>query len=482
MSNTYLHRGRTTLVRSFLFQEKILSPLPQRTTNTAVKKSSSKLPYGTALAIAQWNVENIKQASLHQQIVLRMKEHNWHIMFLSETCLTDCTHYFVDGYEFYFSSDIEQSAAGVGVVVSPFLRPFLTSFTAHSSRICEVSVAIEGSQLRLFGLYAPTQKDGAEARADRARFWREVTQLVRPIPATTPFLLVGDLNTRLQGRLLGEENIVGPHVFGFWYRRAATQGQDTNRHHLIDLCGSQGLCVANTFKTPNPTHRVTYREIWATEPSSLNPAHHQTLDHVVCPKPWLPMIHSCRSYAHIFNMHASHHAPVVTRISVKLGARKQKPPAPCRLQWPKAEEGVEMYAQYNDKVRAALKDTSESTPDVCASDTPRQEMLFDSYTDGGCEEQRRVSARSKAGWGFFVQDAHRNPITTMYGPVVVDLSSPLSLWGPGLDPTIPPSLPPSVNSSCGSSNTPPPVLELTSTSTPNTPLMSPGVSGILSLT
>ena len=66
-----------------------------------------------------------------------------------------------------------------------------------------------------------------------------------------------------------------------------------------------------------------------------------------------------------------------------------------------------------------------------ATDTPIPETLYDSYTDGGCQEQSGVSSRSKAGWGFFVQDAQGTPLVTMYGPVLTDRASPLFLRGKG---------------------------------------------------
>ena len=92
-------------------------------------------------------------------------------MFLSETCLVDCSHYFVDGYEFYFSSDPGSPEAGVGVVVSPEIRPFVLGFTGQASRICEVEVTLQGTQMRVFGLYAPTQAAGREYAAARDQFW-----------------------------------------------------------------------------------------------------------------------------------------------------------------------------------------------------------------------------------------------------------------------------------------------------------------------
>ena len=382
-SNTYIGK-RSTVVRSQLFKERVLSPLPQSVSRKSAKFSTSKLPYATQLNIAQWNVENIKQATLQQQIVTQMREHNWHIMFLSETCLTTCTHYNIDGYSFYFSSDPKHPEAGVGVAISPMLRPFILQFRAHSSRICEVEIALMGSQLRIFGLYAPTQAQGQEYDTARTAFWRKVGELIRPIPAASAYLLVGDLNTRLQGRLGGEGEVLGPHVFGLGYRRAITQGADTNRHHLMDLCGTHELCVANTFKTPKLEHRPTYREIWAPNTPGKDPGKYQTLDHVVCPRAWLPSILSTRAYAHIFNPGASHHYPVVTRIKVRLGARAQQTLRPPRLLWPKdLDQGDPVYANYNLELRKSLEEDadlsdSQVTPpsaqgsNIC--DTPVEEV------------------------------------------------------------------------------------------------------------
>ena len=72
-------------------------------------------------------------------------------------------------------------------------------------------------------------------------------------------------------------------------------------------------------------------------------------------------------------MHASHHAPLVTRMLVKLGAKKQKTSRPCRLEMVKCVGEDALYALFNDRVREGLR---QGTPiNVIAHDSKAQEGL-----------------------------------------------------------------------------------------------------------
>ena len=229
-----------------LFNDKVLTALPSNVTNKQVGKSVSKLPYATRLRVAQWNVEDIRKPGVQHEMVAAMKHHGWDLLFISESHLAMSSHYLIDGYAFYFSSQVDSGATGVGVIIAPWLRPFVLKFVAHSSRICELEIAAQSARIRFFGVYAPTQSDELSAREAREAFWTALEDITSGIPQTTFWAVVGDFNVRLQGRLLGEEAVVGPHVHGFGHARASGQGMHSNRHHLLDYCG----CLLYTSPSP----------------------------------------------------------------------------------------------------------------------------------------------------------------------------------------------------------------------------------------
>ena len=411
---------RSTVPRAPLFHSKVLLPIPNSSHATYCKQSTSKLPYASEIRAVQWNVEDIRQAGLQQQIVREMRTHNWHIMFVSETHLTSPGQYVIDGYHFMFSSAPDCSSAGVGVVIAPWLRPFILSFTAHSARICEVRISSQGAPVVIFGVYAPTQQDDAETAAAREAFWSQLETLVRPIPSTTFWLIVGDLNVRLQGRLRGEEAVLGPHLFGLGAARAAGLGPRTNRHHLMHLCTTHGWCLANTFKTPNVKHRVSYREIWTPPGFSTDPRLHQTLDHIVCSRRWLPSVLSTRTHPHIFNPHASHHFPMLCCFRVKLGAPKPRSVRPPPLDWRSATDS--QLAEFNEAVRTELEKDTDAVDTV---PLPAPSPGYECFTDGSATRGVR-GAPAEAGWGFVVR-RQGLPDITSYAKVDVDCLSQFNL-------------------------------------------------------
>ena len=86
----------------------------------------------TTIRIATWNVEGLKEVAKYDQILLFAKKHDFHLLAIQET-KADSSHSFCkSGWEILHSSTPEGKHHGVGFMVSPFLRPFLTDFLAHT--------------------------------------------------------------------------------------------------------------------------------------------------------------------------------------------------------------------------------------------------------------------------------------------------------------------------------------------------------------
>ena len=55
---------------------------------------------------------------------------------------------------------------------------------------------------------------------------------------------LGDFNARLHRRFAGESTHLGERIFG---KPAAQHNPTSNRTLLLELCGTHGLAIANTF-------------------------------------------------------------------------------------------------------------------------------------------------------------------------------------------------------------------------------------------
>ena len=148
--------------------------------------------------------------------------------------------------------------------------------------------------------------------------------------------MFGDINTRLDARLQEEMHIIGPHIYGKGI--SALIGTPTeppqphpNRECLLDLANQHALVVASTFKTPNKTHRITYREIGTKKGDPFDENKYTQLDHVISKRNWLPAVQSVRSYPH--QHWTTNHFMRLTVLSVRLGAKQQLFPTSGKLSY-----------------------------------------------------------------------------------------------------------------------------------------------------
>ena len=54
----------------------------------------------------------------------------------------------------------------------------------------------------------------ARPEEERQDFFDELKHTVDKVQAKGPFVIVGDFNARLHGRLMGEGDVIGPFVYG----------------------------------------------------------------------------------------------------------------------------------------------------------------------------------------------------------------------------------------------------------------------------
>ena len=281
-----------------------------------------KMPYGSMIKIVSLNARSLLKPTMHRQIIDYMRTHQVHIVCLQETKSKSTTQYVVDNYTFMTISTAasqSQEYAGVGFVLCPQARGALLRTHYVHSRLACVTLLLQAGELSIVNAHAPHNARPEEERQD---FFDELQHTVDKVQAKGPFVIVGDFNARLHGRLMGEGCVTGPFVYGKGW---SFVGEDTdNRQLLVDFCRSNELLIAIkqvTYKEPGTKQLPYANQDW-------DPQEFAQIDFCLAPMRWR---NSCIT---VFSQPRanldSDHFPLVTCLRVKLGAQ----PKPARyIKW-----------------------------------------------------------------------------------------------------------------------------------------------------
>jgi hypothetical protein len=127
------------------------------------------------------------------QLALLSKEMGVDMLFMSETHSHANDLYRSEQYHFYFSSDAGTNSSGVGVIISPSFRPFVTAIIPHSDRFMKIYAATGGIPTVFYSVYAPHQ--GPTQVQNRKDFWTKLKHLSLQHPDTTVQIIMGDINS-----------------------------------------------------------------------------------------------------------------------------------------------------------------------------------------------------------------------------------------------------------------------------------------------
>ena len=283
-----------------------------------------KLPYACKLKVVSLNVRSLIKPTMHQQIVTYMKEHRIQVLCLQETKSKTTTQYLVDNFTFMTistASSQQQEHAGVGFVLSPEARSALLRTTCIHSRLATITLLLASGEFTIVNTHVP---HSGRPEEERQAHFDELQQLVERVQNKGPFIVIGDMNSRLQGRLVGEDDVLGPHLFG---KGPQGIGDETeNRFLLVDFCKTNSLIVANTWFKHPPGKQVTYKEphtkVLPDNNCDWSPQDFAQLDLCLIPQRWRNACTDICSQPRA-NLD-SDHFPVKVCMRVKLGA-KAKP-------------------------------------------------------------------------------------------------------------------------------------------------------------
>ena len=234
----------------------------------------------------------------------------------------------VDSYCFYtFSSapSDHQEYLGTGIVLSPRARAALLRTLPATSRTAGMSFHTGAGEFSILIAHAPhNQYDEDTKRA----FYDELHQLVARVETKGPFIIMGDFNARLQGRL-HDEDVLGPHLFGKGV--SFIGGDQDTRSHFLDLCFQNRLLVSNTWFQHSFSKQVTYKEpgtsVLPSGSAFWDPSLFAQLDYCLCPERWKNVVRDVASDP-FANVH-SDHLPLMAKVKLSLGARKAVASKPC---------------------------------------------------------------------------------------------------------------------------------------------------------
>ena len=392
----------------------------------------------------------------HQQVITMMRQQNLDILVLTETRGKSYYTYNSEGYLFIVSGSVQDPYAGVTIVVAPRIRPHIQDVTQHSPRLSSVTIAARSGSMHILGVYAPHNKMDVDLL--KIPFWDQLEDAFSKIPLPEPAYVLGDFNVRLQGRSSTEKEFLGPHILGKGMEFAQRKLHD-NRSLFLDFLRGQESVDTITFKTPDLTKHVTYRDktpppqdwgafildplgwiqtydliqhasqsdsraiqiahnirqfltatpIQQPPPAlpSADPIRFQNLDKCVTRRKWLPTVHSVKA-VHSTGFPSDHYLLKV-EIQVKLGSKIPTPPKPPHRTYTKNSD----YAKELRKFHAKSATPQGSTPD---------DTSLDVYTDGS-GTAGKCSKSTPAGWGYVVLQ-EGDPIHEAYGPVITDDTSP----------------------------------------------------------
>jgi len=220
------------------------------------------IKYGEELRLATLNVQSVCKPTMRLQLTQYMEEHGVGLLAIQETKAPQVTQYVIGNFLFAMAgaSEGNREHAGVGFVIRSDVRRAVSGIAVgQEGRIVAVSLDIAHRALVVICCYSP---QSARPEEERTAFFESLSEMMGRVERKHAMLLLGDFNARIHGRRSGEEQYIGPPVYGRGVQRPLGpergHGEKTNRDLLMELCRVHSLCVMNTWFQKGNASKVTY--------------------------------------------------------------------------------------------------------------------------------------------------------------------------------------------------------------------------------
>ena len=171
-----------------------------------------KWKYAEAMRIGSTNIRGTRDPVKREETILQMERHNIDIMCLQETKIPDSCYEVRIGFTFIFSSvSTIREHWGVGICYRNHMEKYTNHYKQFSSNIMSMETNMHGSPLVIISVYIP---HGDSDNNSRDRVWEYLSGFIGDIPEAIHVIVLGDLSTNLHIRKEGEENHIGPNIYG----------------------------------------------------------------------------------------------------------------------------------------------------------------------------------------------------------------------------------------------------------------------------
>ena len=142
------------------------------------------------------------------------------------------------GYTLFWSGkpETERRLSGVGFMIRSSIASKLENLpTGHSDRIMSMRLPLKNGHATMLSVYSPTlQADPTE----KEKFYTDLRDLVRSIPADDKIIILGDFNARVGQDAEAWGGVLGKHGIG---------KRNENGLLLLEFCAEQQLTITNTI-------------------------------------------------------------------------------------------------------------------------------------------------------------------------------------------------------------------------------------------
>ncbi|CAE7263960.1 unnamed protein product [Symbiodinium natans] len=292
---------------------------------------------------------------MHHQIVQYMKSKCIDVLCLQETKAKRTSYYMIDSFTFYTFSNAspdKQEHYGTGFALSPAAKRALLRTLPSSSKVAGISLHTGAGEFSVITGHAPHNQHTEETKQ---AFYDELNQLIEKVENRGPYLIMGDFNARIHGRMHDEDLVLGPHLYGKGV--GSVGGELDNRSFLINCCVQNQLLVSNTWFKHNSAKQVTYREVGTAAlphaSASWDPNLFAQLDLCLTPRRWRNFVRDVSSdpWANV----DSDHFPLLAKVRLKLGARRQQAPRP---RWDFHSASPRNIREMNEALEARLNEVA----------------------------------------------------------------------------------------------------------------------------
>ena len=136
-------------------------------------------------------------------------------------------------------------------MLSPKARASLLRTLPATSRTAGISFNTGAGEFSVLTGHAP--HNGHEEDTKHG-FYEELGALVAQVARKGPFIILGDFNAHIHGKL-HDESLLGPHIYGKGI--AFVGGEQDNRSFFLDFCSQNQLLISNTWFQHKPSKQVT---------------------------------------------------------------------------------------------------------------------------------------------------------------------------------------------------------------------------------